>query len=179
MPEELTPDPSKGGRTFVPTRTYDLQVTIDDLDYSQDLILARFTSSLTTGYQAVDMIFELDPNDIILQQVYGSSQIKLAITLLRENEQQGPRIDLDLLFTAGDFSLNEKEKISTKDSSQKDRGYYAIRTVLREPYKIMNTLVNKIFTGTTLSSIISTLGSSVGAGSVQYDTDGQNNYKRI
>ncbi len=175
MPEKLTPNVDKGGRTFTPTRTYDLKVTIDDLDYTQDLIVARFTSSLATAYQAVDLIFELDPNDIILQQLYGTSQIKLAISLLREDEYEGPRIDLDLMFTSGSFQLNEKEKVSTKEDSQKDRGYYTITTVLREPYKIMNTLVNGVYLGTNLSSIVSDLATSqAGANKITFDSEGQN-----
>lgn len=174
MPENVTPDPNKGGRTFVPTRSYDLKVTIDNLDYTQDLILVRFASSLATAYQSVDIVLEIDPNDVILQQLYGASHIKLAITLLREDEYPGPRTDLDLMFTSGVFQLNEKDKVSSKEGSQKDRGFYSIRTVLREPYKIMNTFINDVFLGQNLNSIISSVARDAGANTVEYDIDGQN-----
>ena len=174
MPEKLTPNVDKGGRTFVPTRSYDLKITIDDLDYTQDTIVVRFISSLTTAYQSVDIVFELDPNDIILKQLYGGSSIKLAITLLREEQYPGERIDLDLMFTKGKFQLNEKDQISTGDNKQKDRGYYAINTVVRDSYKIMNSVVNDVFLGTNLNSMINTLASAAGASKVEFDSDGQN-----
>jgi len=174
MPEKLTPNVDKGGRTFVPTRSYDLKITIDDLDYTQDIIVVRFISSLTTAYQSVDIVFELDPNDIILQQLYGGSSIKLAITLLREEQYPGERIDLDLMFTKGKFQLNEKDQISTGENKQKERGYYTVNTVVRDSYKIMNSVVNDVFLGTNLNSMINTLASAAGASKVEFDSDGQN-----
>jgi len=174
MAEKLTPDPKKGGRTFTPTRSYDLKITIDDLDYTQDTIVVQFVSSLATAYQSVSIVFELDPNDVILQQLYGGSSIKLAITLLREEQYPGPRIDLDLMFIGGGFHLNEKDKVSTNADQQKDRGYYSIMTVLRQPYKIMNTLVNDVFVGTSIGQMIFELATSAGAKKIQVDRDGQN-----
>ena len=173
MAESISPDVKKGGRTFVPTRTYDLKITIDDLDYTQDIIVVRFISSLATAYQSVDLVMEMDPNDIILKQLYGGSSIKLAITLLREDQYPGPRIDLDLMFTKGKFQLNEKDKVSTKDDQQKDRGYYSISTVIRGSYSVMNSFVNGVFLGKNLNTIISSLASSVGA-KLEFDTDAQN-----
>jgi hypothetical protein len=172
MVEKLSPDPQKGGRTYVPTRTYDLKLVIDDLDYTGDLILVRFVSSLTTAYQSVDFVLEIDPNDIILQQLYGTSVIKLAITLLREDQFPGERIDLDLMFTKGKFQLNEKDSLT--EGKQKDRGYYSVSTVVRESYKIMNTLVNDVFIGSNLNSIVNKLATMVGADKVEFDFDGQN-----
>ena len=175
MPENITPNVDKGGRTFVPTRSYDLKLTIDNLDYTQDIIIVRFVSSLTTAYQSVDFVMEIDPNDIILQHLYGGSSIKLAITLLREEQYPGERIDLNLMFTKGDFQLNEKGQIT--EGQQKDRGFYSISTVVRDSYKIMNTLVNNVFLGTTLGSIIFDLATSAGAKKIEVDTDGQNTKK--
>ena len=174
MPEKITPNVDAGGRTYVPTRTYDLKIIIDDLDYTQDVILVRFVSSLTTAYQSVDMVFELDPNDIILQQLYGTSVIKLAITLLGEDQFPGERIDLDLMFTKGKFQLNEKDQISSGADKQKDRGYYSVSTVVRESYKAMNTFVNGVFLGTTIGAMIFDLATSAGIKKIEVDRDGQN-----
>ena len=174
MPENITPSIDKGARTYTPTRSYELELIIDDLDYTQDLILVRFVSSLTTAYQSVDMVLELDPNDIILKQLYGSSVIKLGITLLGEDQFPGERIDLDLMFTKGKFQLNEKDQISSGDNKQKDRGYYSISTVVRESYKVMNTFVNAVFLGTTIGSMIFDLATSAGIKKIEVDKDGQN-----
>ena len=168
MPEEL----NQGGATFIPLETYELKVTIKDLDYSSDLITARLRSSLSTGYQVVDLGFSIDPNDIIVEDLYGGAPIKLSIVLLREQGIQGERIDLELMLLKGDFQLNEKMMQST--GSQSDRGYFFIRTIVRPSYQVLNTLVNDVFIGSNLSSIINTLGSSVGAKAVKYDSEGQN-----
>jgi hypothetical protein len=172
MPENITPSVDRGGRTYVPTRSYDLKIVIDDLDYTQDAILVRFVSSLTTAYQSVDMVLELDPNDIILKQLYGGSAIKLAITLQAEDQYPAERIDLDLMFTKGSFQLNEKDQIT--EGKQKDRGYYSISTVVRDSYKVMNTLVNNVFLGTNVNSIVTQLASMAGASKVEFDSDGRN-----
>jgi len=174
MPENLSPDPDKGGRSFVPTRSYDLKMVINNIDYTGDLITVRFVSSLSTAYQTVNFVLQLDPTDIIIEQLYGGSSIKLSITLLREEQYPGPRIDLDLMFTNGAFQLNEKEKISTGENKQKMRGYYAVTSVVRDSYKIMNSLVNGVYLGTTVGSILSDVISQAGGQKIEIDTDGQN-----
>ena len=71
---------------YTPTRLYDLRCRIKDLDYTQDLVVVNVNSSLSTSYQVVDLIFFLDPNDIVMQELYGGDPIKLSIFLLREEK---------------------------------------------------------------------------------------------
>jgi len=172
MPEELKP-PEQGG-TFIPVETYQIRVVIGSLDYTSDLFSATLKSSLSTGYQIMDLVFSIDPNDIIVEQIYGGQEIKVAIMLLRENAEIGPRIDLDLMMIKMDFQLNEKETQST--TKQKDRGYLFVRTVVRPAYTVLSSLVNDVFLETTLNSIISQLALSTGA-KIEYDIDGQNTTK--
>lgn len=173
MPEKIVA-PDKGA-TFVPLETYEIRVIIGSgltaLDYTSDLILARLTSSLSTGYQIMDLVFEIDPNDIIANELYGQDEIKLSITLMRETGIIGPRIDLELMMIQSDFQLNEKATEST--GKQKDRGLLAVRTVVRPAFKVLNTLVNEVFIGSTLGTIISSLASDAGA-ALKFDLDGQN-----
>ena len=65
MPEDIRTD---GGAVFIPVETYELKVTINTLDYTGDLIMARLRSSLSTGYQVVDLEFSIDPNDVIVEE---------------------------------------------------------------------------------------------------------------
>jgi len=169
MPEDIRTD---GGAVFIPVETYELKVTINTLDYTGDLIMARLRSSLSTGYQVVDLEFSIDPNDVIVEDLYGGANIKMAISLLREDGIEGERIDLDLMMLKGDFILNEKTIQSSEH--QKDRGHFSVRAIVRPAYKILNTMVNDVFIGTQLFSVVQTLGMSVGATAVKYDTDGQN-----
>ena len=158
-------------RVYTPNRTYDIQVKIKDLDYTNDMISVNLASSLSTAYQVVTLAMSIDPNDVIIEDLFGGAPIKLSITLHREQIYPGPRIDIDLMYVSSDFQLTEKDELSR--STQKDRTMLSVVTVARSAYVIMNTLVNRVFIGTNLASIISRLASDVGA-SVTYDTDGQN-----
>jgi len=163
MPEEE--------RVYTPNKMYDIQVKIKELDYSNDMISVVFSSSLSTAYQVVALTMSLDPNDVIIEDIFGGEPIKLNITLLREQEYPGPRIDIELMYVSSEFELTEKNEMTT--GNMKDRTTMTMVTVARKPYTIMNTLVNKVFIGSNLSSIISSLASDVGA-TLDYATDGQN-----
>jgi hypothetical protein len=161
------------GAKFVPVETYEIRVAIGELDYTSDLISANFKSSLSTGYQTMNLVFELDPTDIILYELYGGQEIKVAIILKRETSEMGPRIDLDLVLITSNFLLNEKQTESS--TKQKDRGILSVRTVVRPAYQIINSLVNAVFIGKDLNSIITSLATSVGAKKLVFDSDGRNN----
>ncbi len=88
MPEEK--------RVFTPNRTYDVQVKIKNLDYTNDMIRIGIGSSLSTAYQVVTLVMSVDPNDVIIEDVFGGEPIKLGITLHREQIYPGPRIDIEL-----------------------------------------------------------------------------------
>jgi len=164
--------------TFVPTRMYDLRVRIKDLDYTQDLVNVVVNSSLSTAYQVFDLTFFLDPNDIIMQELYGGDPIELSLILLREEAAAlkggipGPTVEFELMYVNHDFPIVEKDQFS--DMTMKDRVLYQVSAVARQPYKIMTSLVNKVYLGTTLSSIVADLASDAGATKISFDTNGQN-----
>jgi hypothetical protein len=158
-------------RVFTPTRTYDVQVKIGDLDYTGDMTRVVVGSSLSTAYQVITLTMIIDPNDVLVEDLFGGEPIKLAITLHRDQIYPGPRIDVELMYVSSSFQLTDKDEMTK--ATQKDRTELVITTVVRAAYKTMNSLVNKVFIGTNLSSIISTLASDVGA-TVTYDSDNQN-----
>lgn len=158
-------------RVFTPNKQYDLQVKIKDLDYTNDLVSVVFSSSLSTAYQVVSLTFDIDPVEIIIEDLFGQDPIQLNITLLREQEYPGPRIDVELMYVSSNFQLTQHSELAS--DGQKSRTELTIITVVRQAYIIMNTLVNKVFIGTTLSSIISSLASDVGT-TIDYASDGQN-----
>ena len=158
-------------RVYTPNRTYDVQVKIKDQDYTNDMLRVIIGSSLSTAYQVVSLVMSVDPNDILVEDLFGGEPIKLNITLHREQVYPGPRVDVELMYVSSSFQLTEKDEMST--ATQKDRTILTIVTVVRKCYQTMNALVNKVFIGTNLSAIITQLASDVGA-TVTYDTDGQN-----
>jgi hypothetical protein len=164
--------PEKPGDVFYTSnKLYEIKVRIKDLDYTNDTVEVIFTSSLSTAYQIIDITFLIDPNDIIIEDIFGGEPIKLEIRLMREQDYPGPDISMDLLYLTSEFEMTEKN-ISSQ-TKIKDRTYFTITTLARKAYKTMSSLVNDVFLETTLSEVISSLASSVGA-TVNYDSDGQN-----
>ena len=151
MPEKFN------DRGLTPNQLYDLKVTIKDLDYTNDVVEIVITSSLSTAYQVVDITFLLDSNDIILEDIFGGEPIKLQITLTREQEFPGPSINVELMYLTSSFQMVGKDKLSRE--TQKERSPFTIRTLIRKPFKTMATVVNDVFLGTNLSSVIT---SSIG-----------------
>ena len=158
-------------RVYTPSKLYDVKVRIKNLDYTNDTVQVTFSSSLSTAYQVIDITFFLDSNDIIIEEIFGGEPIKLSITLLREQDYPGPRIDVDLMYLNSSFQLTEKAQSS--ETVQKDRTYFTVTTVARDAFKSMSTLVNDVFIGSTLNQIVSSLASDVGA-TVSYDSFDQN-----
>jgi len=161
-------------RVFTPSRLYDLQVKIKDLDYTNDVINIMINSSLSTAYYVVTLTLSIDPNDIIIEELFGGDPINIGITLIRENKFPGPRLDMELMYVSANFPLTMKGESSKL--TQKDRVPLNITTVARQPYKIMNTLVNRVFIGTTLKKVIEQLSKDAGA-KIVYDTTDQNTNK--
>jgi hypothetical protein len=156
---------------LVVNKLYNIQVKIKDLDYTNDTVEVVLTSSLSTAYQVIDVTFLLDPNDAIIQDIFGGEPIKLAITLIREQDYPGPRLDVELMYLTSNLQLTQKDKMTAV--TQKDRSYITITTVVRKAFKTMAGLVNDVFIGQRLSNIVSALASDVGA-TVDFDSYNRN-----
>jgi len=157
---------------LVPNKLYNIQVKIKDLDYTNDTVEVIITSSLSTAYQVIDITFLLDPSDAIIEDIFGGEPIHLNITLLRESDYPGPRIDVELLYLTSNLQLTANKVL---DKNQvKERTNVTITTVARKPYVTMSTLVNDVFVGNTLNQIVSSLTTKVGA-SLDFDSYNRNN----
>ncbi len=158
-------------KVYTPTRGYELQLKIKDLDYSADLIGVTIVSSLTTAYQVIVLNLLLDPNDIILEDIFGKDPLKLSIKLMAQDEIPHDSIEFELLYITSEFKTFTKTQMS--EGQQKDRTPISISTICSSPFKIMNTLVNEIYIGKTLREIIEDLSGKVGT-EIEYDSDGEN-----
>jgi hypothetical protein len=156
---------------YTPNKMYEVKVKIKDLDYTNDLISLTLSSSLSTAYQVIELMFSLDPNDIITEDIFGGEPIKLTITLYREQDYPGPQVDIELLYLNASFQLTQKDEMSQQQ--MKDRTLFSVTTVARKPFQTMSSLVNDVFLNTTLDSVINSLASDIDT-TVSYDSDGQN-----
>jgi len=160
-------------RFYSPTRSYDFEMKIKDLDFSNDLTSVKILSSLSTAYQVVLLELLVDPSDLILNDIFGSDPINLHIHLLGQQAFPGglEEVDLELMYLNSEFKLIEEVRVPT--GFQKDRSPVTIATVCRQPFKTMNTLVNGVYIGTTIRQIVTDLASKAQA-TLEYDSDDEN-----
>lgn len=164
-------------RVYTPTRGYDLELKIKDLDYSGDLNGLRIVSSLSSAYQIIFLNLFLDSDDIILDGgLFGQDPLKLTIRLLGQDENDKEQLEFELMYIKSIFDMPAKSSINNtggKDE-QGERVPFKLVTVVRQPFKTMTTNVNYIYEGKKLKEIIEDLGSKVGATSVEIDDDSIN-----
>jgi hypothetical protein len=158
-------------RHFLQSRAYDLQLQIKDLDYTHDLTGVQIISSLSTAYQIIKLHLLVDPRDVIVEDIFGKTPIKLRIRLLVEDQQIHEDIKFELMYIKSDSQITEASE--STDKIQQDRAPLVIQTVCRKPFKTMNSLVNKVYMNKKIREILEELTSDVGA-DLTYDSDGEN-----
>ena len=168
-------------RFWVPTRTYDFEVKIGKEDYSPDLYAINLITSIESPYQVFQLDLFLDPHDIITQQIYGQTPIKLTVRFLgpaNVGNVELERIQFDLMPIDTKFTIPQYEIINTEEvnvGQMKDRRIFRITTVPRKPYSLMNQIVNGTYYGSRVSAIIREIFDENFPGStIRYDTIGKN-----
>jgi hypothetical protein len=170
VPEEM------GQKTFIPSRSYDIQLTIKDRDYSNDLVKCQIMSSTNTIYIAVKLELFIDARDI-LTDITGEDPLKLTITPIGNviGDLQ-EKFEVELMYIKSSFEMPIKPLIYKPH--QVDRTSFPIICVPRKCFQTMTSVVNNIYMGQTIQSIIQDLVNSVGNGStLVMDTEGLNNEK--
>jgi len=162
------PEPT---RFHTPGRAYDLQLQIKELDYTNDLTSVQIVSSLSTAYQIIKLTLLVDPKDVIVEDIFGKTPIKLRIRLLEENKQINEDIEFELMYLKSDSQVTQEAQTTT--DIQQDRAPLIIQTICRKPFVTMNSLVNKVYINKTIREILEELTSDVGA-DLTYDSDGEN-----
>lgn len=145
-------------RKYIPSRKYDLKLTIKDTDYSNDLASCEVIATVNSIYDIIKMTIFIDPRDIITG-ITGEDPIKLSIIKLGEGEGiPGQRIDLELMFLKSEYSIPVSPQIYT--DKRVDRVMFPVICVTRKPFKTMSSLVNKIYIGKTIRDILQDLVNS-------------------
>lgn len=166
------PDPI-GKKSFVPGRSYDINLTIKDKDYSNDLTKVQIVSSLNSIYDLVKLELLVDPRDI-LTDITGENSLKLSISLIGElTGQREEKLELELMVLQSSFVIQVKEMLY--EPFQLNRVTFPIMCITKKPFKTMTTLVNKIYIGETIKSVIEDLVESTNTGAtLKIDEDNLN-----
>lgn len=162
-------------RVNVAQMSYDVELRIKDLDYSADLIQFRITTSLSSVYQVVGLDLKIDPGDLILEDgAMGEEPIKLKIHLYGQEKEIIDSWEIELMFIDGAVELPLRPTLTEDSQAHKERVIFSMTTLARQPFKTMTTLVNEVYEGTTLRSVIEDLASKTGAIIKTYDSGGEN-----
>lgn len=159
-------------RYWSPSRTYEFELKIGNVDLTPDLISLTILTSIDIPYQSFILQLFLDPNDVILKKIYGQKPLKL-ITRMYGTAPALPmeQLEIELMYLSSDMPI--EVTVVNPQGVQKDRKPVSLTCVSRKAYITMNSIVNSIYQETTLSQVISNLVENVGA-TLQYDTQGQN-----
>ena len=172
-------------RPLAPKRNYDIQLTIKGDSgkvniYSEDVQNIQINSSITNPWQVVIITMLVEPQHMMLEQVFGQEPIKLTINLTSQDDNVTSSVDFDLLFADIDFRIPVSSR-SSESSGQVDRTTITINTVMRDPYKTMTTLVNNIYgakeSHKTIKEVIENLTSGINKSKLEYDSEGENSIK--
>lgn len=166
-----------GSRILSPDQSYDIQMIIEDLDYTNDLIGVQIVSSILTAYQIISIDLVLDQQDILFKRLYGKDPISLTIRYMgrsgasKSNEIE--KITFDLMQVS-DISV---VRLAGPNMTGKHRelSKVSILTIPRKPFVTMMSMVNDLFYGVTPSAILSQLIQSSGA-NVNFDANNLNKF---
>jgi len=155
-----------------PSRNYELSCKIGKVDLTNDLEQMSIVSSVETPYRTYILDFFLDPDDMILDKLYGQDPIQLEIKSFGTSEN----IPHEIIQT-NLMALGSKYDLLLKDQQpqipDKIRSATRIRAVPIEAYSAMTTFVNGVYLETTLRAIVTDLAEQAGA-KLEYDTSNEN-----
>lgn len=162
-------------RVFTPVHSYDIQLKIKDLDYSNDLRSVRIVSAISTPYQVISLELSLDPNNLTLDEIFGKESFKLSIRLIGREYEKIPQEDdqFELQYITHESPSQAKQQFS--EGTLKDRVIVKVITVCKKPFKTMMKKVeaSKVYTEKTPRQIIEELVKDTGAELI-YDSDDEN-----
>ena len=135
-------------RVFTPVHSYDIQLKIKDLDYSNDLRSVRIVSAISTPYQVITLDLSLDPNNLTLDEIFGKESFKLSIRLIGREYEKIPQEDdqFELQYITHESPSQAKQQFS--EGTLKDRVIVKVITVCKKPFKTMMKKVeaSKVYT---------------------------------
>jgi hypothetical protein len=150
MPTEVTE------RIYQQDKGYQIILTIDDQDYSNEINKIEIISSITSPWQVVIITLSIDQRDIIKKKIYGNERINLRIIVISQNLPNSSIEDINLDLTqVDDVSFAPMRQSLSEDKPQPTP--FQLITVSREAFKTMTTTVNEVIYGTTIKEVLDKL----------------------
>lgn len=134
-------------KQFNPANSYNFSLTIKDTDYSQDLYGVDIVTTAAGAYQIIMLEVHIAPKDMILNKVFGQDPIKLIVRGTGNDNIVKEEIEYELMFIKSDYKIPITESFlgNEKIGAQPDKTPVSILTIVRPSYRIMYSLVNKVY----------------------------------
>jgi hypothetical protein len=158
-------------KSWTPNKTYEFDLRIGDTDYSNDLYKLSIRSSTSTPYQNFTIELFLNSMDLLTEEIYGQTPIKLSIKLIGETGISQEQVDFDLMFSETQTSYHMKN--ISKLTDQIERTPITLNTISRPSFTTMSKMVNSIYYNTTPEAIVNNVLSNTKA-EIEYDANGKN-----
>jgi hypothetical protein len=145
---------------------------VGKVDLTNDLVQMSIVSSVEIPYKTYILDFFLDPDDMVLEKIYGQTPINIVIKVFGTSEN----IPHEIIQT-NLMALGSKYDLLVKDSQpqipDKIRSATRIRAISVEGYSTMTSFVNGVYLESNLRTIVTDLVTQAG-GNLTYDTEGEN-----
>jgi len=140
-------------RYWSPSRTYEFELKIGKVDLTPDLVSVTILTSIDIPYQTFILQITMDPNDVILEKIYGQTPLKLTTRLYATSQAViQDQIDFEIMYLSSNIPMGVS--VPKPENIQKDRYLFKIVCVARQAYMTMNAVVNSVHIGETLKNII-------------------------
>lgn len=161
-------------RYWTPDRTREFTLKVGTFDITNDLYKLTIMTSVDVPYQTFILELFLDPNDIILEKIYGQTPIELTAKLYGEVDPRVPEetINFELMYIDSEHPM--VMLVQRPETTQNDRQPITITAVSRPAYQTMTTMVNEVFQATRIETALRTLVSNAG-GTLLFDSSNRNN----
>ncbi len=162
------------------SRTYDFQLTVNGIDYSNELENVRITSTLSSAWPIISLKLFIDPKKILQDNLHGQDDITLKIRLVGYDEHEIEKTIFKLICLKPDSHVSPT--IQMENESQYNRTPMTLLTVPKDSYHTMTANVNSIFGGLdqpmSLKDATQTILTQTGSSAkLVYDSNGENTDK--
>jgi len=145
-----------------PSRNYEVSCKVGKKDLTNDLVQMNIVTSVETPYRTFVLDFFLDPDDMILEQIYGQKPIQLNIKVYGTSASIPHEIiQTNLMALGSKYDLLMKD--SQPEYTDKVRSAIRVRAVPIEAYRAMTSFVNGVYLNSTLRSVVTDLAQQCGA----------------
>ena len=93
----MAEEQKKSVRANVPVKDYDIELKVDTVNLSDDLIEVSIATSVLAPNQTITLKLGLDPTDTIQEKIYGGGHINLTIKQLGQKGSPNEFIQFHLM----------------------------------------------------------------------------------